>query len=131
MASGYVNSKVNKIDFLTGEYKGTTLPTDYYPKNDGALGKWKTEYLMEGTEIDRFGDVTGKYFSPLDTPDYMRALPPNANKSLYSSYRVVKPFPVRSSTIAPAFGQMGFGKQYLSPVSAEILLKRGIIVPRK
>jgi len=41
----------------------------------------------------------------------------------------MKPFSVQSSTIAPAFGQMGLGRQFLSPVSAEILLKRGIIAP--
>ena len=56
----------------------------------------------------------------------MRALPFD-NSSVYTAYRVLKPFEVSSSTIAPAFGKLGLGKQYLSPVSANVLLEKGII----
>jgi hypothetical protein len=58
----------------------------------------------------------------------MRALS-GVNTGAYNAYKVVKPFSVQSSTIAPAFGKQGLGKQYLSPVNANTLLKRGIIVP--
>ena len=126
MASGYVNSKVNKIDFLTGEYKGTTLPTDYYPKNDGALGDWTTETLQPGTRIDRFGG-SGRYFSPEGTLLNSRSLPTNSKLNNYNSFEVVKPFSVQKSIIAPAFGKPGFGIQYKSPVRSDILLKRNII----
>lgn len=106
----------------------TTALTEFWPKNGGALGNWETEYLMPGMEIDRFGSGFGKYFSPKGTPMNMRALPPG-NLGDYNAFRVVKPFEVQSSTIAPAFGQTGLGKQFLSPVNMNTLLKRGIIVP--
>lgn len=111
-------------------YTRTTAVAKYWPSNGGALGKWETKYLMPGTEIDRFGSGFGKYFSPKGTPNFMRALP-GGNTGAYNAYRVVKPFPVQSSTIAPAFGKPGLGTQFLSPVKANILLKRGIIEPIK
>ncbi len=100
--------------------------TEYYPKNDGALGNWSTEYLMPGTKIDRFGSGFGKYFSPKGTPMNMRSLPPE-NIGSYHVFEVVKPFAVRSSTISPAFGNIGLGIQYHTPVNMNTLLKRGII----
>jgi RHS repeat-associated protein len=108
--------------------KNSKSLVDYWPPNNGALGDWDFEYLMPGTEIDRFGSEFGKYFSPVGTPMPMRALP-SSNSGNYHAYRVNKPFHVRSSTIAPAFGKVGLGKQYLSPVSASTLRKKGIIVP--
>ena len=91
---------------------------------------WENEFLMAGTEIDRYGSGFGKYFSPKSTPFDMRALP-SSNTGAYNAFKVVKPFEVKSSMIAPAFGKIGLGKQYLSPVSMNTLLKRGIIVPIK
>ena len=102
----------------------------YYPANNGALGKWSREFLMPGTKIDRFGSEFGRYFSPHGTPLNMRALP-IGKTGKYNAYKVLKPFEVQSSTIAPAFGKIGLGKQYLSPVKINVLLKRGIIVPIK
>lgn len=124
-----------QIDKARGEYQSSLLKsesslTEYYPKNNGALGKWDTEFLMPGMKIDRFGSGFGKYFSPQGTLMSMRALPPG-NTGAYNAFKVVKPFEVRSSIIAPAFGQSGLGKQYLSPVNMNTLLKRGIIVPLK
>lgn len=51
----------------------------------------------------------------------------NADLSQYRVFEIVKPFEVEASTIAPAFGKIGRGTQFRSPVSAETLLKRGII----
>ena len=82
---------------------------------------------MSGDKIDRYGKSSGKYFSPAGTPMEMRALPYDADLSKYTQFEVVKPFEIDASTIAPAFGEIGLGTQYKSPVSAEILLKRGII----
>jgi hypothetical protein len=39
----------------------------------------------------------------------------------------VKPFEVEAGTVAPAFGQLGLGAQYRTPVPLEVLLKRGIL----
>jgi hypothetical protein len=116
--------------FLNASKGGVTNTalTKYWPENGGALGMWESEFLMPGTQIDRFGSGFGKYFSPRDTPMTMRALPGD-NTGAYNSFLVVKPFEVQSSTIAPAFGKMGLGKQYLAPVNMNTLLKRGIITP--
>ena len=121
------------VESVAGVTKKATQSTEiatYYPENNGALGEWVTEYLMPGTKIDRFGSGYGKYFSPYGTPMDMRALP-SGNTGAYNAFQVVKPFPVQSSTIAPAFNKIGLGTQYLSPVNMNTLLKRGIIVPLK
>ena len=82
---------------------------------------------MEGDQIDRYGGKKGKYFSPTGTPMEMRALPYDADLSQYRQFEVVKSFEVEESIIAPAFGKIGLGTQYRSPVSVETLLKHGII----
>ncbi|WP_237397878.1 MULTISPECIES: TNT domain-containing protein [unclassified Gilliamella] len=107
--------------------KAGTEIAPYWPSNNGALGKWKSKFLMPGDLIDRFGSEYGKYLSPIGVPMNMRALPPSSNKSAYNVYRVIKPFEVKESIIAPAFNQIGLGTQYLSPVSVKTLLKKGII----
>ncbi len=105
-----------------------TEVTSYYPLNDGALsGTKQNMYLMSGEVIDRYGSLKGKYFSPNGTPLEMRALPYNADLTQYRKFEVVKPFEVESSIIAPAFGKIGLGIQYRSAISANVLLKRGII----
>jgi hypothetical protein len=86
-----------------GDVVGSNLPTTYYPANSGASSDWSSTFLYKGQIIDRFGKLNGRYFSPADTPMGMRALPYNADKSLYTKFEVLKPFEVRASTIAPAF----------------------------
>ena len=82
---------------------------------------------MAGDKIDRFGGVSRKYFSQLGTPMEMRALPYNADTSIYTQYEVIKSFEVEAATIAPAFDKIGLGTQYKSPVTVEVLLNKGII----
>lgn len=82
---------------------------------------------MAGDKIDRYGKLSGKYFLPNGTPLEMRALPYNADLTQYRQFEVVKPFEVDVSIVAPAFGKIGLGTQYRSAVSANVLLKRGII----
>ena len=50
--------------------------------------------LQPGTIVDRYGDINGKYLSPSDTPLEMRALPHNADLSLYNKFIVVQPLQV-------------------------------------
>jgi len=121
-ASGNVKEPNNIIT----DSESRTLKT-YYPSNNGALGDVERKYLMPGDQIDRFGKLGGKYFSPVGTPTEMRALPLDADLTQYRAFEVVKPFEVESSTISPAFNQIGLGTQFHSSVSADILLKRGII----
>ena len=72
---------------------------------------------MPGDKIDRFGKMSGKYFSPVGTPLKMRVLPHNADLSQYRVFEVLKPFEVEESTIAPYFNQLGLGKQFKSPIT--------------
>jgi len=104
-----------------------SLPAEFYPTNDGALGNWTTETLQPGTRIDRYGQRPGRYFSPENTLLDARALPVNSNTDVYQVFEVVKPFTIQKSIVAPAFGKPGFGIQYKSPVNSSVLLKRGII----
>ena len=98
-----------------------------YPSNNGAIEGSKTRiYLVTGEKIDRFGKMAGKYFSPLGTPIENRALPYDANSTLYSQFEVIKPFEVEMSIIAPAFGKIGGGIQYRVAVSAETLKNRDL-----
>ena len=62
--------------------------------------------------------VVDVYWSNHGTPLNMRALP-ISKTGKYNAYKVLKPFEVQSSTIAPAFGKIGLGKQYLSPVKCQ------------
>ncbi|MCS6973595.1 MAG: TNT domain-containing protein [Cyclobacteriaceae bacterium] len=105
----------------------STALTKFYPANNGFLGATERTFLMPGEQISRYGSGAGKFFSPAGTPLPMRALPPGANTNIFNTYKVLKPFEVQAGKIAPAFGQPGLGTQYLSPVSVDVLLKRGII----
>ena len=103
----------------------STKVTSYYPSGDGAIkGTERSIYLMAGDKIDRYGNLSGKYFSPNGTPLEMRALPYNADLTQYRQFEVMKPFEVEAFTVAPAFGKIGLGTQYRSAVSASVLLKR-------
>ena len=124
------NPQTGEYKTFLDDFKGTSNVAEYYPRNNGALGKWESKFLMPGTEIDRFGSGFGKYFSPRGTPIDMRALP-SGNTGEYNIFKVIKPFEVQSSTIAPAFGKLGLGTQYLSPVNVNTLLERGIIIKIK
>ena len=99
-----------------GKSKSRALLT-YYPPNDGAFGNTEKIFLMPGDKIDRFGKMSGKYFSPVGTPLKMRVLPHNADLSQYRVFEVLKPFEVEESTIAPYFNQLGLGKQFKSPIT--------------
>ena len=126
--SGYIG--LCDTDDIDGDGGLVTDIVSYYPRNNGAVvGTEKNIYLMAGDKIDRYGGIGGKYFSPINTPMDMRALPYDADLSQYRQFEVVKPFEVEASTITPAFDKIGLGTQYRSSVSAEVLLKKGIIKP--
>lgn len=83
--------------------------------------------INEKTKLQFIGSNKGKYFSPINTPIDMRALPYDVELTKYTQYEVLKPFSVEMSNIAPAFGKTGGGIQYRAPVLVEVLIKRGII----
>jgi hypothetical protein len=79
--------------------------------------------------IDRYGSLGGKWFSKPSVSYGARSIP--LGQAPYTQFRVLKPFEVSKSLAAPgAFsGQSGFGVQFQSPVGANVLIKRGIILP--
>lgn len=81
----------------------------------------------EGQTLDRYGSIYGSYASPVGTPFSMRALSPSTSPADYFKFEVIKPFPMRTSTIAPAFGQMGLGIQYQTPIGINYLKEFGYI----
>lgn len=100
-----------------------------YPTNDGAIGKTWPEILAVGTKITRYGRTTGKYTAPVGTPFVNRAMP--YTETEYSDtehqYIVVKPLPVQTSVIAPAFNKVGGGIQYKSEESIQYYLDEGYL----
>jgi len=115
---------------LSGAQQPTLPEHIQYPPNNGAIGETTTEYLMPGTVVDRVGGTTptSRYLSPAGTPIESRSLPPNTNLNILDTYQIQKPIPVTTSTIAPYWGQSGLGKQYLTPLTIQTLLRRGIII---
>ncbi|WP_253377869.1 glycohydrolase toxin TNT-related protein [unidentified bacterial endosymbiont] len=104
----------------------SNLPLTYWPPNDGAFGTVENVTLKPGMEIDRYGYPRGKYLSPVNTPYSMRALPPRANESPYTIYKVMKPIEnVSKSKIAPWFGEIGMGTQYKLDNSVQSYLDSG------
>ena len=109
---GYTKEAKAAYDKSTQVQAEPTGMSKYYPENDGIVsGTLESKYLYEGDIFDRYGTLTDKsnYVSPVGTPKSLRFLPSN-NDGAYSAYRVIKPFPVQSSQIAP-FG----GTQYQTP----------------
>ena len=72
-------------------------------------------------------DKITEHLSPLGTPYEMRSLSPGSDAKRYSIFEMVKPFPVQAGSAAPAFGEIGTGTQYETPVPIRSLLDRGII----
>jgi hypothetical protein len=105
---------------------GTSL-VPYYPANNGFLGEVKTVTLQPGTLVDRYGPQTGLYVSPQGTPFTMRSLPQEAATSSYNIYEVLQPIKVETGTIAPAYGQVGFGTQNKLPTSIDNLINSGYL----
>ena len=118
--------KLAKAESLVA--KTTTAIRPYFPANNGFLGATEKQFLMPGQTIDRFGGSGySRFFSLAGTSEAARALPAGSAGQPLRSFEVMKPFPVDAGTVAPAFGQLGLGQQFVSPVRLETLLKRGIL----
>jgi hypothetical protein len=107
--------------------QSTTALTKYWPDNNGFVGGTAETFLYKGQKIDRYGGGDwSRFFSPQGTPDFARALPPGTSGQL-RTFEVMKPFPVQSGQVAPAFGQIGGGTQMVTPVNLRTLLGKGIL----
>lgn len=100
-----------------------------YPTNGGAIGKTWTEVLLAGTKVTRYGRTRGKYTAPAGTPFVNRAM--LYTEAEYTDnehqYIVVKPLPVQTSVIAPAFNKVGGGIQYKIKESIQYYLDEGYL----
>lgn len=102
----------------------TTALATYWPANGGALGEWYQATAVHGANLDRIGGLGGNYMAPYGTPFEMRSLPANG---IYRAFKVMKPFPLEVSNAAPAFGRVGTGIQYRTPISVGELLDLGYL----
>ena len=109
------------------EGSNTMALAKYWPSNEGALGKWSNIMAKEGQIMDRYGSIYGTYASPVGTPFNMRALSPTTNPADYFQFQVLKPFPIQTSNVAPAFGKIGLGVQYKTPIGINSLEELGYI----
>lgn len=95
------------------EETGTALTT-YFPTNNGFLGATSETRLESGQVIDRYGGSEfSRFFSPQGVPDEMRALPPGVADQGLRTFQVMQPFSVESGTVAPAFGQLGWARNFV------------------
>jgi len=76
--------------------------------------------LRVGQRIDRYGSEFGAFLAPAGLPYSSRSIPPQSldNRDMpaacnYHLYKVIKEFRTEGGPIAPAFGQRGYGFQYL------------------
>lgn len=109
----------------------TTALVNKYPSIAEVAGTTERTFLMPGQVIDRYGPLGGKWFSTPGTSYGARSIPPGL--SPYTQFKVLKPFEVQKSLSSPGMfsSQTGFGIQFQSPVGANTLIKRGIIIPIK
>ena len=143
-----VGNFFNKVTGVTGKDMLSNYDRNFnpiYPENEGfatvkrVVQKDGTQIVGEvldkhemtlspGTIVDRFGSDHGVYTAPYGTPLTNRSLPIGTiNEKTYSVFRVLKPINVDAGTIAPYFGEMGGGTQYIFKEAIENLIKSGYL----
>ncbi len=123
---------VGKIAFKTAgrsAAKASTSLATKYPTNAAISGTTERIFLKPGQVIDRYGSLSGKWFSQPGVSYGSRSIP--LGQAPYTQFKVLRPFEVNRSLTSPGMfsGQKGFGIQFQSPVGADILIKRRIIAP--
>ena len=94
------------------EKTSTALQT-YYPPNNGFSGAIEKVSLDVGTIIQRTGDLSGRFTAPAGTPSQMLSLPYDKIGQATTYLQTTQPVQALSGTVAPWFGQIGGGTQYL------------------
>lgn len=116
-----------RVAGVAGKVAETAIIT-YYPPNSGFLGSTTKELLPVGLRIDRYGGSSvSRLFSPVGTPATQRSLPPGVASLPLRTFEVVRPIAVQRGTVAPWFGEIGFGKQFYSPMTLDELLSSGYL----
>ena len=107
--------------------KASTALQTYYPPNDGFSGNVQRITLEAGTLIQRIGDLVGRYVAPAGTAPQMLSLPYDKIGQPVTFLQVQQSVEVLAGRVAPWFGQMGGGIQYLLLTSLDQLIGEGII----
>lgn len=82
------------------------------PNNGAVKGTEKSITLSPGIILDRFGNENGSYLSPAGSSYDGRALAPGTKAEAYTRYEVLRPLPVESAEVAPAFSSSGGATQF-------------------
>ena len=94
----------------------------------GALaGSTKLTTITKGQKFDRFGSEYGRFITDVGT-DVSKLALPSTNSGLKITLQATKNFRVYTGVIAPNFGSMGGGIQYVMRYSIKTLLKKGWLI---
>ena len=99
----------------------------YYPPNDGFVGTAQRVTLETGTMLQRIGDLYGYYVAPAGTPPEMLSLPYEKIGLIPTDVEVLRPIQVLGGEVAPWFGQVGGGTQYLLDSPVLQLVNEGVL----
>ena len=111
-ATGATGTAAAPIVEKTAEKASTALQT-YYPPNNGFSGAIEKISLDVGTIIQRTGDLAGRFTAPAGTPSQMLSLPYDKIGQATTYLQTTQPIQALRGTVAPWFGQIGGGTQYL------------------
>ncbi len=136
--TGSVGQELIRYDRFAGLTPQQFINTYWDPTANGGSGGWRYPPangfaigptgdpievpmpLRTGQRIDRYGSEFGSFLAPSGIPYAQRAIPPQSldNGTLpagcnYLLYLVLREFRAEGGPIAPAFGQLGHGVQYL------------------
>ena len=107
--------------------KATTAIQTYYPPNDGFAGAIEKVSLDVGTLLQRTGSLYGSYVAPAGTPSQMLSLPYDKIGQVTTYLQVQQPLQAIGGQVAPWFGQIGGGTQYLLNSPVNQLITDGIL----
>ena len=111
-ATGATGTAAAPIVEQAVEKTSTALQT-YYPPNNGFSGAIERISLDVGTILQRTGDLAGRFAAPAGTPSQMLALPYDEIGQATTYLQTTQPIQALSGTVAPWFGQIGGGTQYI------------------
>lgn len=110
-----------------GIAEATTALQTYYPPNDGFSGCVEKITLETGTLLQRTGSLYGSFVAPYGTPSQLLSLPYDKIGQATTILEVAQPINVLAGRVAPWFGQIGGGTQYLLSSSVNDLINQGAI----
>ena len=105
----------------------STAIQPYYPPNDGFAGIPQKITLEVGTMLQRTGSLYGSFVAPAGTPSQLLALPYDKIGQVPVYLQVQQPLQVLAGKVAPWFGQMGGGTQYVLNSSVQQLITDGVL----